>query len=592
MMKKRKSKNVLEDSFLEQYIGLILLSPFNIVTTVVDTLFISHGFGGSSGTYLASVALLNPVNMIFFLVSETLMQGMNTTVSREIGKDDPKRANDLIRTGVVAGLTYAVFITLMSILFTDGLVGFLGAADSASDLHKGAADYLRGFAVGIPGFMLVRLLMPLLPLDSDMKNIGIATTVMAVADIVLDALNVFVFKMGMFGMSMASSLSIYIALIFIIPHYFKKRFLLKLRSGKILWTDLKEILKAGSPTTLTNLMYTVQFFVLNRMLIYTGGEIALLANSVVSTLSELFCATNRSLGSVVHTLTGIATGEENPTAVKSVRRCSMLYGTVGNAISGLIMIALAVPLTGIFVSDSGTIAVVAVCVRLFGAALMVMSINCYIQNFFEAGRQQKRANIFVLFYSGIVPISNILIFGFATGSLTGLYISYLSTQIVMWLLMFVNVTISKKKVSFDPDDYLFLPQGFGPEPGHEMDFYIHDEKQVMLASRMAGEFVIENDGEKRVANLVSLAVEEMAMNVVRYGRAKKGELTVNVRLIKCLDGSFSLSIRDNSEYFDPVARLDKDGPAEEGLGIRMIAGISRSFEYIRAVNTNHLLIKI
>ena len=117
-MKKKTSKNVLDRAFLHQFSGMILLSPFNVITTIVDTLFISHSFGELSPAYLSAVGLITPINMFFFLISNILGNGTNTAVSRAIGKGDRKQANDIIRVGVAAGLISALFIAIAALILT------------------------------------------------------------------------------------------------------------------------------------------------------------------------------------------------------------------------------------------------------------------------------------------------------------------------------------------------------------------------------------------------------------------------------------------------------------------------------------------
>ena len=591
-MKKKNSKNVLDSAFLRQFVGMILLSPFNVITTIVDTLFISRSFGELSPAYLSAVGLITPINMFFFLISNILGNGTNTSVSRAIGKGDRRQANDIIRVGAAAGLISALFITVAALILTHPIISILGAGDRASALHKGAVDYLRGFAVGAPGLMILQILLPILPLDSDMKHTSIASAVMAVSDIILDAVNVFVIKGGMFGMALASSVSIYLALIFVIPHYFKKRYALKLCRGGLSFADLKEVVTTGAPAGFTSALYTVQSFTLNRMLIYTGGDIALLANSVVGTLSGIFCTTNNALGSTVHTMIGIATGEENVESVRRTRSNSLKYGTIANAVSGLLMIVLAPLLTMIFVSDPATVSKVAVCVRLFGIALMIMSLNCYHQSFLEASGQKKKASAFALFYTGILPVMNYILLGSITHNMIGVFTANIVTQVGMWLITFIIIMLnSKKGKTLSDNDLLMLPDGFGPDEDDVMYFYIKNSKQVHIASELADDYVRERGGNKRTAMMVALAVEEMAQNIVDHGTPKSGELMINIRIVKTKSGEFSISIRDNCDYFDPVARLE-DMDEDKGLGIKMIAGVAKSFEYVNTVDTNHLMIKI
>lgn len=590
----RKKKDILDGLFFRYYLNLIMLSPLSIITTLVDNLFISRSFGELSASYMSAVALLTPVNMVFFQLSETLTTGLSTSISREIGRGDRMKANRILRGGLAAGMFAAALFTAAVLLFTGEIINLLGEKDAATPLYTGAASYLRGFALGVPGFMLMRLLMPLLPLDSDMKRVGKATAILTVSDIIFDALNIFVFKGGMFGMALSSSLSIYLALLYILPHFFNDHFALKISGGSFEMSDLKEIYRLGAPIAMTNTLFVLQSFTLNRMLISVGGETGLLANSVVSTLNEIFCSTNRALGNVVHMMTGVAVGEESPADIRRIRRCALSYGSCGNVISGILLAALAVPLTRIFVRDANSVSEVAACVRLFAMALMLMSVNCYLQNHYIASGQREKALLFTLLYCGILPILGFIIFAKVTHSTAGIYVSHSVTQLTMWLLMFIYIKISNKKSSDPENSKILMPEGFGPDPGDELDFFIKEKHQTQIASDLALDFVLDRSGEDRTSTIIALAVEEISNNVFEHGTAKSGDMLINMRLVRSRDGVFTLSIKDNCNFFDPVAKMRQLDSSDRtrGIGIRLISGLARSFEYIRTLDANHLIIKV
>ena len=163
-MKKKSPKTEFDKTFLRQFLGMLMIAPFSVVATIVDTLFISNAFGERSSAYLSAVGFITPVNMFFFFMLNILSNGVNATVSRALGKGDKKQANDLIRVSTAAGLVASLTIAVLVAIYGNGIVYLLGGGNMNPVLHSAAVDFLPGYAIGPPALMLLGDMMPLLPL--------------------------------------------------------------------------------------------------------------------------------------------------------------------------------------------------------------------------------------------------------------------------------------------------------------------------------------------------------------------------------------------------------------------------------------------
>ena len=95
----------------------------------------------------------------------------------------------------------------------------------------------------------------------------------------------------------------------------------------------------------------------------------------------------------------------------------------------------------------------------------------------------------------------------------------------------------------------------------------------------------------RIATYASLAVEELAGNVIKYGFSDGNPHHISVKLKK--DGDqWILRLRDDCPGFDPVvyARNITPEQKESHYGIRMIYSLADEVTYLNTLSLNNLII--
>ena len=94
--------------------------------------------------------------------------------------------------------------------------------------------------------------------------------------------------------------------------------------------------------------------------------------------------------------------------------------------------------------------------------------------------------------------------------------------------------------------------------------------------------------------LVSLSIEELAGNVIRWGFESDKKNGVDIRLI--YREQFVLRIRDNCKPFNPKKWLEMYHLSESdrisNYGIRMTFQMLEDIQYMSTLNLNNLLIKL
>ncbi|MBR2528166.1 MAG: ATP-binding protein [Blautia sp.] len=110
-------------------------------------------------------------------------------------------------------------------------------------------------------------------------------------------------------------------------------------------------------------------------------------------------------------------------------------------------------------------------------------------------------------------------------------------------------------------------------------------------SRAAYDFCIKRGENAKTARMVSLFVEEMGVNAVKYGFESVKHGLIELKLVLKEDKRL-IRLKDNGRPFDPVRWLKDNDPEDptKNLGIRMTVGLAKNVQYIPAMKFNNMMI--
>lgn len=133
-----------------------------------------------------------------------------------------------------------------------------------------------------------------------------------------------------------------------------------------------------------------------------------------------------------------------------------------------------------------------------------------------------------------------------------------------------------------------LPDKFGGREEDRLSVSIGnsmDEVRDMI--KRAYDFGEQHCIDRSTLDKVSLCIEELAGNIVKHA-FKPGEKRWFDILIYIKEDRIFIRMRDNGRQFDPLAYLReqaKDDPSA-GIGLKIINGITETFEYHSGVGLN------
>lgn len=179
----------------------IAMMIFTSIYGVVDGFFVSNFVGK---TPFAAVNFIMPFLMILGSVGFMFGTGGSALISKTMGEGDEQRARQLFSLFVYVSLGCGIAVATLGILFLRPIAAFLGAEGTMLD---NCVLYGRIILLALPAYMLQYEFQSFF-VTASKPQLGLTVTIAAgVTNIVLDALLVAVFRLGLPGAAAATAIS-------------------------------------------------------------------------------------------------------------------------------------------------------------------------------------------------------------------------------------------------------------------------------------------------------------------------------------------------------------------------------------------------
>jgi putative MATE family efflux protein len=305
---------------LPALVGIMVNTSYN----VVDRIFIGHGVGALA---ISGLAITFPIVILQGAFGMLIGVGASARISIVLGQKNKKWAEKILGNSVVLSLIFsAIFIVLMLVFLDKILLLFGGTAKTIPF----AREYLL---ILIPASVFTTLTYSF---NNIMRATGYPTKSMmvmvigAVMNIILAPLFIFVFHWGIKGAAFATLLSMATTAVFVLQHFFSPSSYLRFH-----WTNfrlelsvVKSIVSIGLSPFLMNVAACLVNVILNNALLTHGGELAIGANGVVSSLAVMVVMAAVGLCQGMQPIVGYNYGAGNYDRMKKALTMSMQVATV------------------------------------------------------------------------------------------------------------------------------------------------------------------------------------------------------------------------------------------------------------------------
>ena len=579
--------------FRQMMVTQIVSSMTVTLCMLIDSIMIGRFLGVDA---MAAYGFAQPVLLAFAAPGAMISAGVQVVCGKTMGSGDREGSNACFTVSVAMTLLIAALGLVLVPLFAGPLCTLLGAGKPGlgNPVHGLTKQYLLGFILGVPAFLTAQIMVPYMQMSGSRTRLVTAVLFMTVSDVVFDLLNVLVFHGGTFGMGLASSLSYYVALAVGLGCFLRKDCLFRLSRKGLRRDTLRAILADGFPTVVNQLSLVLLVLLLNRILRGVGGNIAVAAYSVVSTVSNLCYAFSTGIASVTLMLAAIFTADEDRSAlytlVKTMRSCAV---TVLAAVTALVLLC-AGPIVTLFLADDpDALRLAAKGLRLFSLCLVPCALNTGFKFYYQGiGRVRLMEGISVLQNFALPALAAALLSRFL--DTTGVWLAFLCGEAATLLLICLYVWRANGRVSLAAEDFALLPASFGAAAENCFECTVRSVQEAAEASARAVDFCRAHGQDETGSALIGLCIEETACNIVRHGFSRDGnEHSIDVRLV-FRDGARLIRIRDNCVNFDPTHYLElhrRDDPVAH-MGIRMVMSSVKEARYLNTFGLNNLTLRL
>lgn len=331
-------------------IALLVNSLYNIV----DQIFIGWGVG-----YLGNGAtnVVFPITIIALALSMMIGNGGAAYLSLKLGEGQIESAKQGVGNAIVLSVIVSVILTAVFITFIDPILTLFGATEI---LRSYALDYGYIIGLGLPFMMISASINSMIRADGSPKYAMFSMVIGTIINIVLDAILIFGFQMGVQGAALATVIG-QIASFAISIIYLPKFKTIKL-SKSDLCPGLKislDITTFGLSSFITQFAITIVMALTNNLLatygaasIY-GAEIPLTATGIVMKVNQIMISILLGIATGAQPIIGFNYGAQNYDRVKKALEISLIASEVVSVVAFLIFQFAPMSVVSLFGSEEG-----------------------------------------------------------------------------------------------------------------------------------------------------------------------------------------------------------------------------------------------
>ncbi|MDY3360026.1 MAG: MATE family efflux transporter [Clostridium celatum] len=288
-------------------IPLIIEQLLAVTVGFADTIMVSS----VGETAVSAVSLVDTINILLINIFAALGTGGSVVAAQFIGQDSRKEARESGKQLILITGLLSVVIMIICLLLNGPL---LSCIFGSVDYHvmEGAKTYFFVTAISYPFIGLYNSGAALFRAMGNSKISMVNATIMNIINIILNAVFIFGFGLGVFGAAFATLIARIVTSILILMMLKNRKNIIYINnyhSFKWNWFYIKKILFIGIPSGLENGMFQLGK-ILVQSLIATFGTYAIAANAVSNNIAQMMIIPGSAIGLSLITIVGQCVGAD------------------------------------------------------------------------------------------------------------------------------------------------------------------------------------------------------------------------------------------------------------------------------------------
>ena len=461
---------------LKYSIPAIIGMMVNGLYTVVDRIFIGN-IPEIGPLAITGLGVTMPIVTIILAFGMLIGLGTTTNISIKLGQGKKEEAQKLIGNAITLCVVIGGILTIIGLIFCDKILILFGASENTLVYAKEFINIiLMGTIVNLLAFSLNHSIRA----DGSPKISAGIMVIGCITNIILDALFINVFNMGIQGAAFATVLAQTLTAILTIAYYLCGKSNLKFTKSSL---KLNKNLVSGvfaiglSPFSM-QIAASMVLVISNHVLKTYGGDLAIGAMTTISSIAMIFLMPIFGLNQGAQPIIGFNYGAKQYDRVKKAYLASVTVATITLCIGAFIIQTFPEIIIGLFNKDEELMKISVEGIRIYLFMIPIIGISITGSNYIQSIGKAKIAMFLSLLRQVILLIPAILILPRFL-QLKGVW---LAQPISDFIATFVTVIIlvrelkSYKKVSNNNEAY----------------------NKDMQDKNMNTEFAIERDSEKLI----------------------------------------------------------------------------------------------
>ncbi|MGL4696707.1 MATE family efflux transporter [Enterococcus larvae] len=430
-----------EKKELTGYVSRNVLSMLGLSLYILaDTYFIANGVGpyGLTALNLALPVfnLINGLGLLMGMGGATLFS-LNKSSAPEMGK---KYFSQLGIISIILGLLF----TCCGFFFVEPLARLLGGGVETLPYLM---TYLRVILIAAPFFLVNNFVLSFVRNDNNPHLTMVAMIASSLFNIVFDYILVFPLGLGMFGAALATAASPILSLLILTMHRRKPNRLLGLEWARPVWKTVKESVKLGIPSFLTEMSNGVSILVFNIVLLSLAGDIAVAAFGVLANIFLIGLSMFTGTAQGIQPIVSREFGKKNFTAVAAALKFGSLVSVGIGVALYVLMVLFKLPVIQFFNSTNNQelIRFASQGIPIYLFSFLFSGMNIVFSIFFASIAKPNYSFVLVLLRGYLLIIPAVFIMGNAFGVL-GVWSSLPVVELAAFFVSLFLLVKTKKQL--------------------------------------------------------------------------------------------------------------------------------------------------
>lgn len=580
-MAERRNNRLLNAKLNKYIIPGIMMSLALQLGNIVDTIFVSNLIGVEA---MSAVTMSLPVETIVQLTGYCLGIGGSIAVGNMLGKRDKESASKLFSATFLVTLVVGIIFSVCAFPTAAPIARLL--VPGGGILQNYTRDYIRISMLGAPVIGIGLMVVNYLGVENHPELASAYLILANVINLVLDYIFLRFTPLGVTGASLSTVLGFLFAMsVFVLYIRSDKRNIHFVRLKVKDFGILKEAIVAGVPMLVFMATNFIKSLGLNTIIINQTGEDGMAVFTVCDNVLLIVEMLTGGIIGVIPNVAGILYGEKDYMGIRVLCKKMLKYSYIILAVIFVVIMMFTEQITILFGSGGGELGRQMVyALRIFALCVIPYLWNKFIISYYESIEETAIAS-FVTFLENAVVILPATFVGiyifkqiYGTG-IDGIAAGFVATEIITVIAGWIFRKMKHKNSTF-----YIVPD---KNPGVNLDFSIKSTmEEAQTVNRRIMEFCKEKGVSANKANLAAVCAEEMTVNIIQYGGKTSNWIDINL----CLEDDLCrLRIRDNGIHFNPL-EYSNDYEDFDIHGIELVKKISKSMDYIRAIDMNNTII--